>query len=482
MKDYNQYQNPLISRYASKDMSFIWSPQKKFSTWRELWIALAKAEKELGLNITDEQIQLMENNVDNIDFDLAAQYEKGLRHDVMSHVHAWGDQIPKAKAIIHLGATSCYVGDNTDIIQLKEAIELVRKKLLVLLEIMGQRATQYKDLATLAFTHYQPAQFTTVGKRICLWIQDLLLDFERLDLELEKLPMRGVKGTTGTQASFLELFKGDHDKVKTLNTRVTKLMGFEKTIPVSGQTYTRKIDFQILSCLSGIASSLYKFAGDFRLLSNLGEFEEPFQEKQIGSSAMAYKRNPMRCERICSIARFVMNLLPNTLDTHANQWFERTLDDSANRRLTLPEAFLGIDAILGIAINVFQGFNVREKVIEKNMAEQLPFIATENIIMQCVEQGGKDRQDLHELIRKYSILTAKNVKEKGEGTTQQLLEFIKADENFSAAHNHIDSILDCKNYIGRADQQVSEFIKEELETLLNKYSIKSSDASIELKV
>jgi len=452
----DRYENPLVARYASKEMSFIWSPQKKFSTWRKLWLALAKAEQELDLPISDDQLKVMQENLENIDFELAAKYERDLRHDVMAHVHAWGDQIPEAKPIIHLGATSCYVGDNTDLIQIREALYLVEKKVVRLINVLSRQAKNYKDLPTLGFTHFQPAQLTTVGKRCTLWLQDLLIDLEDLRHRIDTLPFRGVKGTTGTQASFLELFEGDHDKVKKLNLRVAELMDFEKVIPVSGQTYTRKIDYLVLSQLSAIAQSTAKMAGDIRLLSNLQEIEEPFESKQIGSSAMPYKRNPMRSERICSIARYVMSLADNGAHTHANQWFERTLDDSANRRLSLPEAFLGVDVILTLATNVIDGMAVWPHVINKRVMTYLPFMATENIIMACVKAGG-DRQDLHEAVRIHSVAAAKVMKEGGEN---DLLERIAGDEIFAAVRDQLDSLTNPADYVGRSPEQVDEFIDE----------------------
>ncbi|WDE99069.1 adenylosuccinate lyase [Lentisphaera profundi] len=452
----DRYENPLVARYASKEMSFIWSPQKKFSTWRKLWLALAKGEQELDMPITDEQLKDMEDNLENIDFDLAAKYERELRHDVMAHVHAWGDQIPSAKPIIHLGATSCYVGDNTDLIQIRESLELVEKKVVKLINVLAKQAKKYKDLPTLGFTHFQPAQLTTVGKRCTLWLQDFLIDLEELRHRIDTLPFRGVKGTTGTQASFLELFEGDHEKVKTLNVRVAELMNFEKVIPVSGQTYTRKIDYLVLSQLSAIAQSTAKMAGDIRLLSNLQEIEEPFESKQIGSSAMPYKRNPMRSERICSIARYVMSLTENGAHTHANQWFERTLDDSANRRLSLPEAFLGVDVILTLATNVIDGMAVWPHVINKRVMTYLPFMATENIIMVCVKAGG-DRQDLHEAVRIHSVAAAQVMKEGGEN---DLLERIAGDDIFAAVKDKLDTLTNPSDYIGRASHQVDEFIDD----------------------
>lgn len=381
--EHRMYEHPLVQRYATKEMSFIWSPAMKFTTWRKLWTALATAEQELGLDITDEQLEEMRNNLYNIDFDLAERKEAEFRHDVMGHVHTFGAVAPTAMPVIHLGATSCYVGDNTDIIQIRDSLQLVKRKLIQVLCTLKGFAMKYRDVPTLGFTHYQPAQLTTVGKRSTLWMQDLLLDLERVDREIETLPMRGVKGTTGTQASFLELFDGDHEKVKALNTRVCELMGFTKAIPVSGQTYTRKIDYFILSVLSGIAQSAYKMCGDIRLLANLKEIEEPFSKTQIGSSAMAYKRNPMRSERVCSIARYVMGLPSMAANTHANQWFERTLDDSAIRRIILPEAFLGTDVILSLLHNISDGLHVWPEVIRSHVMAELPFMATENILMEC---------------------------------------------------------------------------------------------------
>lgn len=381
--DQRKYEHPLVDRYATKEMSFVWSPAMKFTTWRKLWTALATAEKELGLDISDEQLEEMRNHIFDVDFEVAAKKEAEFRHDVMGHVHAFGSQAPKAMPVIHLGATSCFVGDNTDLVQLREGLQLIKRKLVKVLATLKEFALKYKDLPTLGFTHYQPAQLTTVGKRCTLWMQDLMLDLDRVEREIENLPMRGVKGTTGTQASFLELFDGDHEKVKALNKRVCELMGFKTSIPVSGQTYTRKIEFFILSVLSGIAQSAYKMCGDIRLLANLKEVEEPFSKTQIGSSAMAYKRNPMRSERVCSIARYVMGLPEGAANTHANQWFERTLDDSAIRRIILPEAFLGTDVILNLLENISDGLHVWPEVVKSHVMAELPFMATENILMEC---------------------------------------------------------------------------------------------------
>lgn len=384
MSDHRTYEHPLVERYATKEMSFIWSPAMKFSTWRKLWTALATAEQELGLDyISNEQIEQMLANIYNIDFTLASEKEAEFRHDVMGHVHTFGTQAPLAMPVIHLGATSCYVGDNTDLIQIRSSLQLVQRKLVKVIATLKTFAYENRNLPTLGYTHYQPAQLTTVGKRATLWMQDLLIDLERINYEIEHLPMRGVKGTTGTQASFLELFDGDHEKVKLLNQRVCELMGFHKSIPVSGQTYTRKIEFYIVSILSAIAQSCYKMCGDIRLLANLKEVEEPFAKNQIGSSAMAYKRNPMRSERVCSLARYVMGLPDSTANTHANQWFERTLDDSAIRRIVLPEAFLGVDVILTLCENITDGLHVWPEVVRKHTMEELPFMATENILMEC---------------------------------------------------------------------------------------------------
>jgi adenylosuccinate lyase len=383
LSEHRVYEHPLVQRYATKEMSFVWSPAMKFTTWRKLWTALATAEQELGLEITDEQLEEMRTKLYDIDFDLAAKKEAEFRHDVMGHVHAFGDVAPKAMPVIHLGATSCYVGDNTDLVQIREALKLIQRKLVQVLAILKQFAETHRDLPTLGFTHYQPAQLTTVGKRATLWMQDLLLDLERVNREIEDLPMRGVKGTTGTQASFLELFDGDHEKVKLLNKRVCELMHFKKAIPVSGQTYTRKIDFAILSVLSGIAQSAYKMCGDIRLLANLKEVEEPFAKTQIGSSAMAYKRNPMRSERVCSLARYVIGLPSGAANTAANQWFERTLDDSAIRRIILPEGFLACDVILTLLANISDGMVVWPNVVHSHVMAELPFMATEVILMEC---------------------------------------------------------------------------------------------------
>ena len=455
-----------FSRYASKEMSYIWSPDMKFSTWRKLWIALATAEKELGLNITDEQINQMKAHIYDINYEFAEAKEKELRHDVMSHVHAFGELCPDAMPIIHLGATSCYVGDNTDLIQIREASHLILGKLVRVINALRSFSEQYKALPTLGFTHYQPAQLVTVGKRATLWNQDLVIDLENLEYQIEHLPFRGVKGTTGTQASFMELFNGDEEKVMALDRRVCELMGFKKSIAVSGQTYTRKADYYVLTALSGIAASLYKMAGDIRLLANLKEMEEPFGKNQIGSSAMAYKRNPMRCERICSLARYVMGLADDLAQTHACQWFERTLDDSAIRRIVLPEAFLATDIILTVALDVTSGLIVWPKVIEAHVKEQLPFMATENLLMAAVKKGG-DRQALHEVIRTHSMAAARRVKE--EGADNDLLDRLRNDPAFDCIRDEFDSLLDPSTFIGRAPQQVEEFLSERVRPVLEQY-------------
>ncbi len=455
MSKYNSYNNPLTGRYASKEMSYNWSPQKKHSTWRRLWLALAETEQELGLDITDEQLSQMKAHLDDVDFSVAEAKEKELRHDVMSHIFAFGEVCPAAKPIIHLGATSCFVTDNTELIQLRDGIKIIKGKLATVIANFAKLIEKYKDMPTLGFTHYQPAQLTTVGKRFTLHLQDFLFDLERLDSELERIPFRSVKGTTGTQASFYSLFDEDNEKIKTLEKRVAEKMGFPKVIAVSGQTYTRKIDFYILSVLSGIAQSAYKFAGDIRLLANLKEIEEPFEKSQVGSSAMAYKRNPMRSERVCSLARYVMSLPENAANTHANQWFERTLDDSANRRISLPEAFLGADVILSLVANITDGIQVWPNVIAKRVNSELPFMATENIMMETVKLGG-DRQELHESIREHSMDAGKQVKE--HGLENDLLERLKNDSVFAKIADKIDGLVDPVKFIGRAPQQCDEFL------------------------
>jgi len=458
-------------------MQEIFSPDMKFRTWRRLWIALAEAEKELGLNITDEQIEELKRYKDDINYDVAEEKEREVRHDVMAHVHAYGEQCPKARGIIHWGATSCYVGDNTDIIIMTEALKLVRKKLITVIRKLTDFAIKYKDMPTLGFTHFQPAQPVTVGKRACLWIQDLLIDLEDLQYIVSNMKLLGSKGTTGTQASFLELFDGDHEKVKKLDLLIAEKMGFTGVYPVSGQTYTRKLDSRVLNVLSGIAQSAYKFSNDIRLLQSLKEIEEPFEKKQIGSSAMAYKRNPMRCERISSLARYVIVNALNPAITASTQWFERTLDDSANKRISVPEAFLAVDSILNIYINVAEGLVVYPKVIEKHLMDELPFIATENILMEAVKRGG-DRQELHERIRVHSMEAAKKVKVDGE--KNDLIERIASDSAFGLNIEEIKSVLNPKNYIGRAPEQVKEFIEEYIKPVLQQYN--DEDVDVELKV
>ena len=453
MKD--RYENPLCSRYASREMQFIFSPDFKFSTWRKLWIALAESEKELGLPITQEQIDEMRRHVTDIDYELADGYEHKLRHDVMAHVHTFGDACPKAKPIIHLGATSCYVGDNTDIIQMRDGLLRVKKLLVNAIAALSDFARENKDVATLAYTHFQAAQPTTVGKRATLWTQDLVMDLERLEFELSHLKLLGCKGTTGTGASFLELFHGDHDKVKELERRIAEKMGFEACMPVSGQTYSRKVDAYVLNVLSDIAVSCAKMATDIRLLAHMKEFDEPFETNQIGSSAMAYKRNPMRCERVVSLARYIINDAKNASDTAAAQWLERTLDDSANRRISIPEAFLGVDGILTLLINVIRNGRVYPKVMEKHLSEELPFMASENILMDAVERGG-DRQELHEAIRQYSQIAAARVKL--EGKDNNLLEQLLQDKRFGLTEESLREVLDIRKFVGRAPEQTEEFL------------------------
>ena len=451
------YESPLSSRYASKEMKYIFSPDMKFRTWRKLWIALAESEMELGLPITQEQIDELKANADNINYEVAEAREKLVRHDVMSHVYAYGQQCPKAKGIIHLGATSCYVGDNTDVIIMTEGLKLVRNKLVTVIRELAKFADKYKDLPTLAFTHFQPAQPTTVGKRASLWLQELLMDLEDVEYQLSKAKLLGCKGTTGTQASFLELFEGDHEKCKELDRRIAKKMGYSACFAVSGQTYSRKLDTQVLNGLSGIAQSAAKFSNDIRLLQHLKEVEEPFEKNQIGSSAMAYKRNPMRSERIGSLSRYVMVDVLNGAFTTATQWFERTLDDSANKRLSIPEAFLAIDGILNLYANVTDGLVVYPKVIEQRLRKELPFMATENIMMDAVKRGG-DRQELHEKIRQHSMAASRVVKE--EGGENDLLERIANDKSFGVTLEELEAILQPSKYVGRAPQQTTDFLNE----------------------
>ena len=452
----SKYENPLNSRYSSKEMSYLFSPDFKFKTWRKLWIALAESEKELGLNITDEQIAEMKKYQDDINYDVAEAREKIVRHDVMSHVYAFGTQAKSAMPIIHLGATSCFVGDNTDIIIMTEAMKLVKKGLVNVINELSKFALEYKDMPTLGFTHFQPAQTTTVGKRATLWLQDLLMDLEDLEFQISKAKLRGAKGTTGTQASFMELFDGDTNKVKELDRRVAEKMGYDKCFAVTGQTYPRKLDSQILNVLSSIAQSAFKFSNDIRLLQHLKEIEEPFEKSQIGSSAMAYKRNPMRSERIGSLARYVIADAINPAITASTQWFERTLDDSANKRISIPEAFLCIDAILILYRNVVDGLVVYPKVIEQHFNNELPFMATENIMMDAVKKGG-NRQELHEKIRQHSMDAGRTVKV--EGKPNDLLERIAADPSFGLTMDDLRPIMNAKNFVGRAPQQTEEFVK-----------------------
>ena len=460
----DRYQSPLSERYASKEMQYIFSPDMKFRTWRRLWIALAETEKELGLNITQEQIDELKAHVDDINYDVAKEREKQVRHDVMSHVYAYGVQCPKAKGIIHLGATSCYVGDNTDIIVMTEALKLVKKKLINVIAELAKFADEHKALPTLAFTHFQPAQPTTVGKSATLWMQEFMLDLEDLDYVISTMKLLGSKGTTGTQASFLELFDGDQETIDKIDPMIAEKMGFKECYPVSGQTYSRKVDTRVLNVLAGIAASAHKFSNDIRLLQHLKEVEEPFEKSQIGSSAMAYKRNPMRSERIASLSRFVMVDALNPAVTSATQWFERTLDDSANKRLSVPEGFLAIDGILDLCLNVVDGLVVYPKVIEKRLRSELPFMATENIMMDAVKAGG-DRQELHERIRELSMEAGKNVKV--EGKENNLLELIAADPAFNMSLEDLQKTMEPSRYTGRAQVQVEAFLKNVVQPVLD---------------
>ena len=460
---HDTYRNPLCSRYASRTMQHIFSDDFKFSTWRRLWTALAESEMELGLPITQEQVDELRAHIHDIDYDMAAQEEARVRHDVMAHVHTYGACCPKAKGIIHLGATSCFVGDNTDLIQMHEAMGQIRRLLINTLAALADFMERWKIQPTLAFTHFQAAQPTTVGKRASLWAHDLLLDLERLDFEMDHLKLRGCKGTTGTGASFLELFHGDSSKVKELDRRVTEKMGFSAAYPVTGQTYSRKVDFNILSVLSGIAQSAAKFSNDIRLLSHLKEFDEPFESGQIGSSAMAYKRNPMRSERIASLSRYVMCDLMNPAITAATQWFERTLDDSANRRISIPEAFLAVDAILQLYTNIVTGGSPYPKVMERHLSEELPFMATENIMMHCVEKGG-DRQELHEAIRQHSVAVAKQMKL--EGGDNDLLDRIAADSRFGVTREELEGLLNVQKFTGCAAVQTEDFLNQYVRPVL----------------
>ena len=459
----NRYVSPLSERYASEEMQYIFSPDMKFRTWRRLWIALAETEKELGLNITQEQIDELKAHADDINYDVARERERVVRHDVMSHVYAYGVQCPKAKGIIHLGATSCYVGDNTDIIVMTEALKLVRKKLINVISKLADFADKYKALPTLAFTHFQPAQPTTVGKRATLWMNEFMLDLEELDFVLSTMKLLGSKGTTGTQASFLELFDGDDEKIDKIDPMIAEKMGFKECHPVSGQTYSRKVDTRVANVLAGIAASAHKFSNDIRLLQHLKEVEEPFEKNQIGSSAMAYKRNPMRSERIASLSRYVMIDALNPAITSATQWFERTLDDSANKRLSIPEGFLAIDGVLDLCLNVVDGLVVYEKVIDRRLRSELPFMATENIMMDAVKAGG-DRQELHERIRELSMEAAKNVKMNGQ--ENNLLELIAADPAFNMSLDELKETMDPKRYVGRAPRQVEVYLRDVIKPML----------------
>ena len=475
----NTYESPLSSRYASDEMLYLFSADKKFTTWRRLWVALARAEMELGLPVTQEQLDELEAHINDIDYEKAAQWEKKLRHDVMAHVHTYGELCPKAMPIIHLGATSCYVGDNTDVILMREGLELVRRKLVRVIAKLAKFADENKALPTLGFTHFQAAQLVTVGKRATLWRNELLMDLEEVEYRISTLKLLGSKGTTGTQASFLELFEGDHEKVKELEAKIAKEMGFDAVVPVSGQTYSRKMDYNVVSTLAGIAQSASKFATDMRLLCHLKEVEEPFEKNQIGSSAMPYKRNPMRCERICSLARYVIVDVGNPAVTTATQWFERTLDDSANKRLSVPEAFLAVDAILNIMENVASGLIVHPKVIEKHVLEELPFMASENIMMDAVKRGG-DRQELHERIRVLSQEAGRNVKDLG--LSNNLIDLIAADPAFGMTKEELSAHMEPSAYIGRCPQQVEEFLKECVAPVLERYQDALTDKETELKV
>ena len=472
------YESPFCTRYASKEMQYLFSADKKFSTWRRLWVALARAEMELGLNVTQAQVEELEANIDNIDYEKAAAYEKQFRHDVMAHVHTYGDACPNAAGIIHLGATSCYVGDNTDVIIMRDALQVVKRKLIKVISQLAAFADKYKALPCLAYTHLQPAQLTTIGKRATLWCNELLMDLEDLDFRIQSLKLLGSKGTTGTQASFMELFHGDTDKIKALESKIAAEMGFDAVVPVSGQTYSRKVDYQVCSVLAGIAQSASKFSNDIRLMQSFKEMEEPFEKSQIGSSAMAYKRNPMRDERITSLARYVMCDVLNPAFTAGTQWFERTLDDSANKRIAVAEAFLGVDAILNIMLNVTDpenGFVVYDKIIRKRVMAELPFMATENIMMDAVEKGG-DRQELHERIRQLSMIAGKRVKQ--EGLDNNLCDLILADPMFQITKEEMDAIMAPENFIGRCPQQVEEFIANCVNPVLDANGVSDDTAEI----
>ena len=463
MNKYETYESPFCTRYASEEMQYVFSAQKKFSTFRRLWVALARAEMKLGLDITQEQVDELEANVDNIDFAVAEAREKEVRHDVMAHVYAYGQVCPKAKGIIHLGATSCYVGDNTDVIVMRDALQIVKRKLINVIANLSAFAEKYKDMPCLAYTHLQPAQLTTVGKRATLWTQDLLMDLEEIEYRIKSLRLLGQKGTTGTQASFVELFGGDSEKIKALEKMIAEEMGFDSCFPVSGQTYSRKLDYQVASALAGIAESCSKFSNDIRILANFKEIEEPFEKNQIGSSAMPYKRNPMRCERITALARYVMIDSLNPAFTAGTQWFERTLDDSANKRIAIAEGFLAVDAILNIMLNVTNGLVVYDKVIRQRVMRELPFMATENIMMQAVKKGG-DRQELHERIRQHSIAAGKIVKE--EGGENDLVDRIAADPMFMITKEEIEATLQPEHFTGRSAEQVTEFLKGYIKPVL----------------
>ena len=473
------YENPLCGRYASDEMKHLFSDDVKFSTWRKLWIALAEAEKELGLNITDEQIAQMKEHIHNIDYESAAAHEREVRHDVMAHVHTFGEAAPLAKPIIHLGATSCYVGDNTDVIRMRDGLLLIRKLLISAIAALADFAEKHKDLPTLAYTHFQAAQPTTVGKRATLWLNDLMLDLQQLEFQLENLKLLGCKGTTGTQASFMELFDGDEEKCRALDQKIADKMGFASCVPVSGQTYSRKVDFQVLAVLSGIAQSATKFSNDIRLLSHEKEVDEPFETKQIGSSAMAYKRNPMRSERICSLARYVICDLQNAAMTTTGQWFERTLDDSANKRLSVPEAFLATDAILSLYINVISGMRVYPEVIRKHLNEELPFMASENILMYCVREKGGDRQELHEAIRQYSVAAAQEIKMYGR--PNNLLDQIRKDPLFDLTEEELQTLIDPSTFTGMSAQQTEKYLADVVRPVLEQHRDELG-AKVEIKV
>jgi adenylosuccinate lyase len=465
MSDPNTYQSPLAARYASRAMSELFSDQRKFTTWRQLWIALAEAEQELGLEITDAQLDQMRATANDLDLDAARKYERELRHDVMAHVHAWGDQCPEARPILHLGATSCFVGDNTDLVLLREGLRLIRAQVVSVVANLARFAREHRAVPTCGYTHFQPAQATTVGKRACLWIPDLLGDLEDLDHAEAHVRFRGVKGTTGTQASFLELFEGDHDKVRSLDAKVTEKMGFERSFAATGQTYPRKLDFRVSQALSSVAQSAHKFATDLRLLAHKREVEEPFEQKQVGSSAMPWKRNPMRSERICSLSRIVIEAVGNTAHTAANQWLERTLDDSANRRLTLAEVFLGTDAVLSLYLDVSSGLVVHEPVVKRNLDAELPFLATEHLLMEAVKGGG-DRQDLHERLRLHARAASAAIH---AGQDNPMRALVAADPAFAGVAGKLESLLEGSRYVGRAPQQVDEFLAEEVGPVLERH-------------